>query len=235
MREAEQSAYARGMAAALQEGGIVVPALLLRTYRRLGLSDTEAMLLLQLAAFRQTELNEFPTLEQIAERMGLSAYDAGRHVRRLLQEGFLAIDENVDPVSGIRSESYRWTGWLSKAAELAATGHARPRQEQADARGSAAPAQGFAAAQEGGGPNLFAVFEQEFGRPLSPMELETISAWLDRDRYPEELVRFALKEAVFAGKLHFRYIDRILLEWSRNRVTNAEEAKARAQQFRGRT
>ena len=44
---------------------------------------------------------------------------------------------------------------------------------------------------------------------------------------------FALKEAVFAGKLHFRYIDRILIEWSRNRVTNTDEAKAHTQKFRG--
>lgn len=234
MREAEQSAYGRGMAAAMSDGGIFVPALLLRTYRKLGLTDTEAMLLLQLAAFRQTEWNEFPTLEQLAERMGMTVHDAGRHVRRLIQEGYLTIDENVDPSTGIRSESYRWTGWLAKAAALHATGSAAKTARRETAEDGAAAAGTSAAAASGGEPNLFAIFEQEFGRPLSPMELETISAWLDQDRYPEELIRFALKEAVFAGKLHFRYIDRILLEWSRNRITNEEEAKARTQQFRGR-
>lgn len=80
--------------------------------------------------------------------------------------------------------------------------------------------------------NLFTIFEKEFGRPLSPMELETISGWVDADRYPDELILLALKEAVFAGKLHFRYIDRILLEWSRNRVRTAQDAKAYTQKFR---
>lgn len=56
---------------------------------------------------------------------------------------------------------------------------------------------------------------------------------MDEDKYAEELIRFALKEAVFAGKLSFRYIDRILIEWSRNRVTNEDEARAHAQRFRG--
>lgn len=56
---------------------------------------------------------------------------------------------------------------------------------------------------------------------------------MDQDRYPEELIRMALKEAVFAGKVHFRYIDRILLEWSRNRVRSAEDARAYTQKFRG--
>jgi len=41
-----------------------------------------------------------------------------------------------------------------------------------------------------------------------------------------------LKEAVFAGKVHFRYIDRILLEWSRNRIKTVEQAKEYAQRFR---
>ena len=79
---------------------------------------------------------------------------------------------------------------------------------------------------------MFRVFEKEFGRPLSPMEYETISGWIDQDRYPEELILLALKEAVFAGKVHFRYIDRILLEWSRNRVRTPEDVKAYAARFR---
>ncbi|WP_040951135.1 DnaD domain-containing protein, partial [Gorillibacterium massiliense] len=80
----------------------------------------------------------------------------------------------------------------------------------------------------------FVIFEKEFSRPLTPMELETITGWLDQDGYREELILAALKEAVFAGKLHFRYIDRILLEWQRNRILSAEQAKAHSQKFRGR-
>ncbi|MNI65967.1 DNA replication protein DnaD [compost metagenome] len=80
---------------------------------------------------------------------------------------------------------------------------------------------------------MFVIFEKEFARPLSPMECETISVWVDQDGYPDELILLALKEAVFAGKVHFRYIDRILLEWSRNRVKTVEDAKAYIQRFRG--
>ena len=64
------------------------------------------------------------------------------------------------------------------------------------------------------------------------MELETISNWLDKDMYKEELIMTALKEAVFAGKVHFRYIDRILLDWSRNRVSTVDQAKEYSQRFR---
>ena len=55
-------------------------------------------------------------------------------------------------------------------------------------------------------------FEKEFGRPLSPMELEIINGWLN-DNIPLELIMGALKEATFNGVSNFRYIDKILFEW----------------------
>jgi DNA replication protein len=82
--------------------------------------------------------------------------------------------------------------------------------------------------------NIFTIFEQEFGRPITPMECENITQWLDKDQLSQELIMAALKEAVFAGKIHFRYIDRILLDWSRNRVTTVEQAKIYTQNYRSR-
>ena len=220
----------------LAEGGVFVPQFVLRTYRALGLSDEEFVLLLQIAGFRLAEGNPFPTPDEIGTRMGIGPDRVAGLIGDLIRRGFLAIDERIDPETGVRSEAYRWTGWYEQAAAHAAA-HApsggaaarpSPPERREPPRGAAVPA------EDGRAAELFAVFEREFGRPLSPMELETISAWLDQDRYPEELIRFALKEAVFAGKLSFRYIDRILLEWSRNRITSEEEARLRARQFRGR-
>ncbi|PZD93577.1 DNA replication protein DnaD [Paenibacillus sambharensis] len=231
MKDGNRDAFVHGMTAAMSGGGVFVPAVLLRSHRAIGLTDTDTMLLIHIAAFKQAENVEFPTLEQLGERMGLSAKVVGQHVQRLMKEGFLAIDEYIDPVSGIQSETYNWNGWIVKAAEWV-TEH--PVRGGSTVQESESRERSFAPPAPTPTPdiNLFSLFEQEFGRPLSPMELETISGWLDADRYPEELVRFALKEAVFAGKLHFRYIDRILLEWSRNRVTNSEEARAHANRFR---
>nr|WP_156278951.1 DnaD domain protein [Paenibacillus sp. NEAU-GSW1] len=211
------------MAAVLNEGGIHVSALLLRSYRQLGLTDTDAMLLLQLMLYRDNEGVEFPTPEQLGERLGITALAAEKHIAMLMKAGFLTIDEQLDSVTGIQSEKYNWSGWLLKAAEWAA-------QERRETRKT----ERKPAVKRAVDPNnLFNVFEQEFGRLLSPIECETITAWLDEDRYADELIRFALKEAVFAGKLNFKYIDRILIEWSRNRVTNEDEARTYSQKFRG--
>ena len=228
--------YAAGLFA---EGGVFVPQFALRSYRTLGLTGEEFILLLQIAGFRHAEGNPFPTPDEIGARMGLAPDRVAALIGGLIRRGFLAIDERIDPETGVRSEAYRWTGWYERAAAHASAN--APADGASASSAQPAPARRMEArfasggAEDGRAADLFAVFEREFGRPLSPMELETISAWLDQDRYPEELIRFALKEAVFAGKLSFRYIDRILLEWSRNRITSEEEARLRARQFRGRT
>jgi DNA replication protein len=187
-------------------------------------------------AYRDAEGIGFPTPEQLAERMGKPVTEVVYSLRKLMKEGMLTIEEDSDTMTGIRSEQYDWTSWLLRAGQQAAA-----MKREAGAAASLANRQASASTAAGAeelaiapaGDNLFSVFEQEFGRPLSPMECETIAAWLDQDRYTDDIIRFALKEAVFAGKLHFRYIDRILLEWSRNRVTNADEARAHSQKFRG--
>lgn len=228
----DRGALARGLAEAYMDGAVSLPYALLRSYRALKLSDTECMLIIQLLAFRQLEQNEFPTMEQLQERLGSSPATVGQAMQKLVKHGFVAIDEVFDKTTGVQSERYNLGGLFHKIAALLAAEELPIRSASAGDGAEAVTAARPAAATTDG-PGLFSVFEQEFGRPLTPMECETIAGWIDTDSYPEELILFALKESVFAGKLHFRYIDRILLEWSRNRVSSVEDARAHAQRFRG--
>lgn len=238
---------ARSLAEAYMDGAASIPYALLRVYRMLSLTDTECMLLIQLIAFRQLEQNDFPTTEQLQQRLGAADSVIGEALQKLLRRGLIAIDEVGDPQSGVRSERYNLSGLYQAVAQLVVSGEAPIQSigsgpanggmsaaQDANVRSRAASAGDRTAAggPETGQVSLFAVFEREFGRPLSPMEVETIGGWLDQDKYAEELILFALKESVFAGKLSFRYMDRILLEWSRNRVRSVEEARAHAQRFR---
>lgn len=70
--------------------------------------------------------------------------------------------------------------------------------------------------------NIFEVFEKEFGRTLSPMEYEIINGWLS-NQLSEELILGALKEATYNGVSSLRYIDRILLEWSKKGFKNMSD------------
>jgi len=214
-------AYAHGMNVMLSEGGIYVHSLLLNSYHALGLSHAEAMLLLHIMQSSTVDQHPFPTPEQLSAVMGVSVNEVTRLLQQLLNTGFLSIEQ--DTMNDIIVERYNWSGWYMKASSW----HAQMRREnkQADRQKLRA------VKQEADASKLFHMFEQEFGRPLSPMEYETISGWIDNDRYTDELITLALKEAVFAGKLSFRYIDRILIDWARHRVHNAEELKQYQSQF----
>ncbi|MBQ4898421.1 DnaD domain-containing protein [Paenibacillus sp. Marseille-P2973] len=218
--------WGKGISFGLESGIVNVPFALLAHYRNLRLTDMEAMLLLQLLAFQQVERNDFPTMDQLERRMGTSPGELAPVIRRLMKEGWLSIDEAREESSGVHSEFYNLSGMYVKLGQHLAEERSAAINEQKLEKELSGSQRGE---QE---RNLFVIFEKEFARPLSPMECETISGWVDQDGYLEELILLALKEAVFAGKVHFRYIDRILLEWSRNRVKTAEDARAYTQKFR---
>ncbi|MFC3745894.1 DnaD domain-containing protein [Paenibacillus sp. GCM10012306] len=238
------NAWGAGAAFGLESGMTVIPYPLLKHYRKLGLTGSEAMLLIHLLAFRQVEGLDFPTLEDLQGVTGRSIPVIAGEMQKLMKDGWISIDEANDELQGIHYERYNFTGLYSKlGAYLAEAAQQGVQQAPQGLRTSAGPASdidwgtSWNAAETSGreeeeSKSLFSIFEKEFGRPLSPMECETISGWVDQDHYLEELILLALKEAVFAGKLHFRYIDRILLEWSRNRLKNAQDVKAYSQKFR---
>ena len=62
--------------------------------------------------------------------------------------------------------------------------------------------------------DIYSLFESEFGRTLSPTETEIISNWMESD-ISEELIKEALKEAILSGVHNLRYIDKILMEWTK--------------------
>jgi DNA replication protein len=205
----------------IREGSVAVPTLLLKHYRLLKLSETEVMTIIQLLSFLEKERNDFPTIEEIQARMSASPDLVIASLQKLLHEQFITIDEDTEAATGMRFERYNLSPLYLKLAQLVI------EQETAAFTAVRTPIHSDAAAKD-----IYTTFEKEFARPLTPMELETISGWLDKDMYKDELILTALKEAVFAGKVYFRYIDRILLEWSRNRVSNVEQAKEYSQRFR---
>ncbi|WP_151734517.1 DnaD domain-containing protein ['Paenibacillus yunnanensis' Narsing Rao et al. 2020] len=235
--------WGEGVSFGLENGMAVIPYALLKHYRKLGLAGSEVMLLIHLLAFRQVEAVDFPSLEELQAVTGRSAAAISGELQKLMKDGFISIDEDIDDQLGIHYERYNFSGLYGKLGALLAEleagaepGGRRDRYPGVKPAGQARSG-GYSAAVPAGAEqeesrSLFGIFEKEFGRPLSPMECETISGWVDQDRYPEDLILLALKESVFAGKVHFRYIDRILLEWSRNRVKTAEDAKLYTQRFR---
>lgn len=78
---------------------------------------------------------------------------------------------------------------------------------------------------------LFQEFESTFGRPLTPLEVQTLNHWIDTDKHSNELIMSALNEAHSLDKLSIKYIDRILLNWKKKNITTVESSKEESEKF----
>ena len=199
----------------INEGHVSVPRLLLNYYVSVGLHEEDAFFLIRLHSFIE-QGNSFPTPEELAHAMTYSPQACLDKIQQLMQKGVLTIEEHQNESKNYYSEVYSliplWER-IFKAIE----------QEEAEKA---------AAKNDENEESLYTLFEREFARPLSPIECETLAMWIDGDKHDAELIKGALKEAVLAGKLNFRYIDRILFEWKRNGIKTLEQARSYGEKFR---
>ncbi|SER12420.1 DNA replication protein [Gracilibacillus ureilyticus] len=186
---------------------IFIPKALMLNYQKLGINEHQLVLLLFIH-ISQTAGIQFPTPEQLAEKMSISTEECSKHLRKLIQLGYLEIEE--DDTGGVLKEMYSLETLWHK---IYAGGNQETSTEEV---------------QIG---EMFRRFEQEFGRPLSPFEIERINQWLDEEKYSIDLVYAALREAVLMSKLNFTYIDRILIDWKKKGVRSLDQAKQTSKSF----
>ncbi|MGV3488118.1 MAG: DnaD domain-containing protein [Tuberibacillus sp.] len=194
----------------ITKGQAVIPRLLIENYSQIGLNEAECMLIIHL----YTSINEgnpFPTPDELAAKMSCNTLQCAEQLRHLIQRGFLDIVQDMD--GQVYTEKYSLNGlWEKLASYFILSQKNEAQMEQEDA--------------------LYTIFEKEFGRPLSPIECETLAMWMDQDHHTAEMIKAALREAVISGKLNFRYIDRILFDWKKNGIKTLEQAKAHGEKIR---
>lgn len=188
---------------------VMVPKQLLTDYTKLGLEETELVLIMQIHRYR-TEGNSFPTPEELASTLTVSSQECSKILRSLIQKQLLSIEQQHNEQQ-VLNECYSLEPLWEKLFTYT------PAQSP--------ETQVF-------NENIFPLFEQEFGRPLSPFEIETINIWLDEDGQSPALIKAALREAVLMSKLNFKYIDRILREWNKKGIQTVEQAREHGKQFR---
>ncbi|MGY0691743.1 DnaD domain protein [Virgibacillus sp. FSP13] len=182
-----------------------VPSRLLTNYKSLGLDEKDVMLLLQIYRFIFDE-NEFPTPAELASFLTIDEQECSAILRKLIQKGFLAIEQT-------KNEQNQWSELYSlEPLWDKIFSPVKPKVEHEDG-------------------SIFILFEQEFGRPLSPFEIETINVWLDEDELAPSLIKAALRESVLMGKLNFKYIDRILRDWKKKGIQTVEQARDATKSF----
>jgi DNA replication protein len=81
---------------------------------------------------------------------------------------------------------------------------------------------------------LFENFEKNWGRLLSPFEIEDISKWIDEDKFAPEIVNEALKQTVESNICSIRYLNKILARYERENIRTVEAVKQDKERFENR-
>ena len=77
--------------------------------------------------------------------------------------------------------------------------------------------------------NIYNIIQEEFGRPISPIELEIVDSWKD---FSFDLIKLAIKEAVSSNNRAIKYIDRILYNWKTKGIKSVADAEQSIADFR---
>ncbi|WP_440898150.1 DnaD domain-containing protein [Amphibacillus sp. Q70] len=179
-------------------------------YKQLGIDEQELVVILHIHRFIQEEIF-FPPPLKIAELMAIDEQKCSQLLRQLIQKDLLTIIE-LQSENGIVNERYSLEPLWKKLYQDKPTKN--PNNQFNDNM-----------------MNIFVLFEQEFGRALSPFEIEMINVWLDEEKIEPVLIKAALRETVLMSKLNFRYIDRILREWKRKGIHTVEQARQQTKTF----
>lgn len=183
-------------------GQTTISNVLLHHYHDLGMSTSEFMVYLELKSF--LDRGQVPNIKQIASYLGTEIDQVYEFIHELVSHQFLrqTLEKNE---SGQEAEVYDFSPLENKIATFLMKVQAPQITQQKVTK-----------------EELFKKLESGFGRLLSPMEIGLVNNWLDDDHYDPAIIELALRETVLNGKYNFRYMDRILLNWRRRKLTTVQ-------------
>jgi len=103
----------------MNQGFCIIPSLLLRAQRRLGLNSTQLTVLMHLADFWwDVNRKPYPSKETLAERMNLSARQVQRIIAELEKAGLVKRTQRYAAHKGKISNEYDLSGLVARLKQL---------------------------------------------------------------------------------------------------------------------
>lgn len=191
---------------AMKQGHLVLPAALLFNYHKI-FQSADDFLVWQFLYFQNTNVKEDIASSEIAESIGKTITDVNRSISRLTENQLLAFEVNHD--RGMVFDTSLAFQKLDAVLDETVKEQLTSDNVLQD---------------------LVKVFESELGRYLSPLELEDLEKTIKDDETDPDLVRAALREAVFSNKTNWKYINAILRNWRRDGITTVRQVEERRRQ-----
>lgn len=194
----------------IQDGQTSVANYLLDNFRAVGMTTDQLLVYIQL----RHEMDRgvpMPDADKLAKRLGWNQQRVYQVLHEMIENKLMTI-ESVTTSQGQNQDAYDFRLLIEKLSQLSV-------QEKT------VVAKATKQAENTDRATVFGQIETEFGRPLSPLEMESINHWLDDDHYKPELIQLALKEAVLNQVYNLKYMDRILLNWEKKNLTTAVQVQ----------
>lgn len=207
------------------DGAVAVPSLLLKSYKKIGLDETELILLLHLWCFQQQDHNGYPTPKELSSLMTIESGKIQTLLAGMVEKKIISIKRQYDPNQKKWVDRFSFAGLFDKLMENWALIKAKELEKETGAEVQLSSE----VVQE-----IFHAFEEEFGRLLSPFESNQILEWCYEDQYVPELILEALRKASLRGIKNMKYIDSILKDWRDNNVRNLKHVEAYEKQYQAR-
>lgn len=193
----------------LKKGNFVVPLYLFQLRKKFNLSFEEFIFLVYLTNLGEQILFN-PS--KLANDLGLSLEEVMSYIDTLTDKNYISIDV-IKNEKNVMDEYIVLNMFYEKLTNFMIDNINQSQEEETS------------------NSNIYEAIEKEFARPLTSIEYEIISAWLE-DGTKEELILEALKEAVFSGVCNLRYIDKIIYEWGKKGIKNAKDVENNRLKFK---
>lgn len=203
------------------EGLTSIPSILMKIYNKIGISDFQMMLLIQLIRLNVEENEFYPDPEMLAEYMEAGPSKIEKELAVLLEKEIIAVSEYFNISNKTIFQGYDFEPLFLKISDIWAGMRAREIEDTEKILRGMINSRDYTNKKfHKRALNLISTFENEFGRALSPLEIEQIEQWADE--LEPCLIVEALKQAVLRGKHNFKYINSILMEWKKNNLQTLE-------------
>lgn len=164
--------------------------LLLTNYYKLDLDEVDAIILIKLHHLINKEIT-FISPKKLSESLSISSQTTAKRLNNLIDREYIKM-ELVKGDNGKQRERYS----LDKIYERILKADFEERKGIREVTKE---------------KELVDLFESEFKKPLSVLDIQTITKWLNEDNYSFDEIKEALFIATKQNKLTIKYVDGILL------------------------
>lgn len=193
---------------AFKTGNLVLPSALLLHFKEL-FPSSEDFLVWQFFYLQNTTALGDVSPSQIAEIIGKEVADVNQSISNLTENGLLQyrtieLNGEIELIFDASLAFERLDSLLNTQTPVVTVPN--PKNQLKD---------------------LVETFQQELGRLLTPFEIEDLSKTVKEDGIKADLIKEALREAVFNGKPNWKYIQAILRNWRHEGIQSVAQVEAK--------